>query len=82
MTKYRVFTNDVGLNQYSAYCEVKASSDAEALLKGAKVCLHMPPGTKILVLSNNRRDLWPHGITGRVDGRSVKKHIITIERKY
>ena len=76
MTKYRVFTNDVGPNQYSAYCEVKASSDAEALLKGAKACNHMLSGTKILVLSNKRRDMWPHGKTGRVDGWLVKNHLI------
>jgi hypothetical protein len=76
MTKYRVFTNDVGPNQYSAYCEVKASSDDEALSKGMKACNYMQSGTKVLVLSNNRKDLWPHGKTGRVCEESLEYLVV------
>lgn len=74
MTKYRVFTNDVGPKQFSAYCEVKASTDQEALLKGMKACVNMPVGTRVLVLSNNRRDFWPNGKTGHVQSDVLTNH--------
>lgn len=77
--KYRVFTNDVGPNQFSALREIDARFDDEALLKGVRDCNGLPSGTKILVLSEQRRDLWPNGKTGRVPKEALDKHLAVIE---
>jgi hypothetical protein len=66
--KYRIFTNDVGPNAYSALCEVSAESLREAKAKAQIVCRELPSrhNLKVLVIPNDRRDLWPDGKTGKI----------------
>ena len=61
--KYRVFTNDVGPNAYSALRDITAESITDAKRK-AKTMIDQE--TKALVLPHTLRHLWPDGISGRI----------------
>lgn len=67
--KYRVFTNDIRPDQFSAFCFVEADSQGEANDKAHARTRTLPScgyPFKYLALAENRRDLWPDGRTGRL----------------
>jgi hypothetical protein len=69
--KYAVFTNDVGPNEYSRFCDVNAP-DLSAAKQTAKLRFNprkfqpLAAGVQILVLPHSRKDLWPDGQTGKI----------------
>ena len=71
--KYRVFTNDVGLNKYSALTEITANSLAEAKKKTAKMHFFE---SKVLVIPNDKRSLWPDGLTGKVNREKIEPYLL------
>ncbi len=71
--KWRVFTNDVGPNQFSALKEIEAESWDEALRKMKPLAKQLR--CKVLVAPENRRDLWPDGQTGRIP-TEAKRYIV------
>lgn len=69
--KYRVFTNDVGPDQYSALREIDAPTLKDALAIAASD-LGLTKGTKFLCLTRDQAELWPHGFSGRVPAAALK----------
>lgn len=67
--KWRIFTNDVGPNQYSALTDVTAP-DLQAALK--KIPAGLEKGTKILCLPHKAMALWPDGKSGRVSDKALE----------
>lgn len=61
--KFRMFTNDVARNRYSALRDCEANTPSAALKKTA---VGLPAGTKLLALPYSRPDLWPDRTTGRI----------------
>ena len=64
MSKYRVFTNDVAQNRYSAFCDVDAGTLEAAKVKALAKVNH---ACRVLVLSHYAKNLWPKGRTGEID---------------
>jgi len=68
--KYRVFTNDIGPKQYSAFCMVDAASKEEAEQKAFIIVRGSRNAdgrwVEVLVIPDNRKDLMPDGKTGRL----------------
>jgi hypothetical protein len=67
--KWRVFTNDVGPNAYSALGEISAPSLREAKAEAKRRCSGLimdNAGLKILVLPDERKALFPDGQTGKI----------------
>jgi len=68
--KYRVFTNDVGPDQYSAFCMVDGASKEEAeqaaFIKVRGLQNADGRQVKVLVIPDDRKDLMPDGKTGRL----------------
>ena len=63
--KYRIFTNDVGPNAYSALCEVDATSVNGALKKAANTNSCIRTSEKILAIPTNKLHLV-NGSTGGI----------------
>ena len=62
--KYRVFTNDIGPNQFSCLRDITAHTLAQA--KGqARQCIASWE-TKALVVPHSHPDLWPDSKTGTI----------------
>jgi hypothetical protein len=62
---YRFFTNDVGLNQYSAYADsVRGLSLQHCEARARRLAAKL--GCKVLLLPHDRKDLWPDKKTGRI----------------
>lgn len=61
---FRLFTNDVGPNRYSALMPARAANQEDAnrfaLAKAKRL------GCKAVALPENRPDLWPDGHTGEL----------------
>jgi len=68
--KYRIFTNDVGPDQYSCFLVIHADSPAEAERTAkAEIGSYFDKfrrKVKILVIPDDRKDLMPDGKTGRL----------------
>lgn len=62
---YRVFTNDVGPNAYSALCDITASNQDQACQRAARRAQRFAP-VKVLAMPENKRSDWPNGQTGRI----------------
>lgn len=75
--KYRVFSNDIGLNAYSALATLSAPSLGEAKLDAKRRWSTLPSfhKLKILVLPEDRKDLWPDSITGKIR-RAAEVYIV------
>jgi hypothetical protein len=71
--KYAVFTNDVGPNAYSRFCDVEASNDETGLQKAAARVVRFAP-VKVLALPHNVKLLWPDGQTGKVKRGVAEKY--------
>jgi hypothetical protein len=71
--KYAVFTNDVGPNAYSRFCDVEASNDENGLQKAAARVSGFAP-VKVLALPHNVKFLWPDGQTGKVKRSVAEKY--------
>lgn len=66
--KYRLFTNDVGPEQFSALRDIDANSDAAALTEARKVAEYLQ--CKVLAIPHSLSALWPNGKTGRISAKA------------
>ena len=62
--KYRIFTNDVGPNAYSALQDIEAKNLEAAKIEAAGIAGMY--ACKALVLPHDRKDLFPNGQTGKI----------------
>ncbi len=70
---FKVFTNDVGPNQYSAFKRIEAASQDEADERAAKLTQMLPTDPRrndqtlrVLAILETRTDMMPDGQTGRL----------------
>ena len=71
--RYRIFSEDVGIEKFSALDEVDAPNPRAAIspfcTDKTRKLLH---GRRVIALPTNRKDLWPDGKTGRVPKEALE----------